>query len=159
MLFSNCLIFQYVLSFVLQKSDWHALCFQYVLSFVFSDILALTKNVKPVHFTAALPTAPWRRSPLSSPAECHVASLAQWRAVVKRKMGRPVPQLESVAAGLTRRGAAQNRLYTRLHHPQFVGSVLIWVVAPASSRHRSRQDGGVTPQLGHPQFVAPLDFL
>jgi hypothetical protein len=25
---------------------------------------------------------------------------------------------------------------------------LIWVVTPASSRHRSRQDGGATPKLG-----------
>ena len=34
-------------------------------------------------------------------------------------------------------------------------SVLIWPVAPASSRHWSRQDGGATANLGHHQRLQP----
>jgi len=56
----------------------------------YSDILACAKNVRPVHFTAALPRANARPGRLPSPAECHLISLARRQAFVKRKMGQVV---------------------------------------------------------------------
>ncbi len=43
----------------------------------------------------------------------------------------------------------------RLSRSALVGTVLIGVVTPASSRHRSRQDGGATPKLGQHPLVRP----
>ena len=39
-----------------------------------------------------------------------------------------------------------------------LGTVLVWAVTPASSRHWSRQDGGATPKLGPQPNLCLIDF-
>ena len=87
MVFGNCLIFQYVLSFVLQKPGSAALCFQDVLSFVLFGHPVPGKKCRAESFPPAFLGAPSPLPFLSSLAECHIISLAQEQAVVKRKMG------------------------------------------------------------------------
>ena len=54
--------------------------------------------------------------------------------------------------------AVERRGNVELTRCGLVGSVLIWPVAPASSRHWSRQDGGATTNSRRYQLVDALDL-
>jgi len=89
MVFSKCLIFQYVLSFVLQFLGLDAFFFRmFSASLIFSSLghFAASDSFPECH-AAAFPPLPGPANPglLPSRAECHFISLARWRGIVKRK--------------------------------------------------------------------------